>query len=78
MALMDGLEKPFAHAVATWVSAEMGGRKSGPPTGPVYAATCVFVHGGDAEVQPDWPAQGEHFSILMQPTEILPGGASTL
>jgi hypothetical protein len=73
--MIDDIEKPVAHAVVTWASAEMGGRKSGPPTAPVYAATCTFVHGGDAEIQPDWPAQGEHFSILIQRTETLPGGA---
>lgn len=41
----------------------------------VYAATSVFVHGGDADVQPGWPARADHLSILGQVTEMLPGGA---
>lgn len=28
------------------------------------AATAVFVHGQDEQIIPNWPAQGEHFSVL--------------
>lgn len=30
------------------------------------AATAVFVLGDDAEVVPDWPAGGEHFSVMLE------------
>jgi hypothetical protein len=73
--MIDDIEEPLAHAVVTWVSAEMGGRRSGPPAARVYAATSVFVQGGDAEVQPGWPLGADQFSILIQVTETLPGGA---
>ena len=69
------ISEPVAHAVVTWVPSEMGGRSSGPPGGPVYAATSVFVHGGDSEVQPGWPAGADHLSVLLQETGTLPGGA---
>jgi len=59
------LDEPVAIAKVTWRSAEDGGRRSGPPPGPFFAATAVFVHGGDAEVVPDWPAEGEHFSVML-------------
>jgi hypothetical protein len=73
--MIEDIREPLAHAVVTWVAPEMGGRKSGPPSSPVYAATSVFVRGGDAEVQPDWPLGVDQLSILIQMTETLPGGA---
>jgi hypothetical protein len=33
--------------------------------GSTMGATAVFALGGDAEVIPDWPAGGQHFSILL-------------
>lgn len=33
------------------------------PSGPSYFPTAVFVLGGEAEVVPEWPAAGEHFSL---------------
>jgi hypothetical protein len=75
VAVIEDLKEPLAHAVVTWVSPEMGGRRSGPPSGALYAATSVFVRGGDAEVQPGWPLGADQFSVLVQMTETLPGGA---
>lgn len=73
--MIDDIKEPLAQAVVTWVAPEMGGRRSGPPSGPVYAATSVFMHEGDAEVQADWPLGADQLSILVQMTETLPGGA---
>lgn len=76
VAMIEEITEPVANAVVTWVTPEMGGRSSGPPpSGPVYAATSVFVHGGDAEVQPGWPVGADQLSILVQATDTLPGGA---
>lgn len=50
-----------------------GGKLSGPPTGPTYAATAVAVLGGDAEIMPGWPASAPQFSVVFEfdlpPTE---------
>jgi hypothetical protein len=73
--MIEDIKEPLAYAVVTWVTPEMGGRSSGPPSGQVYAATSVFVHGGDAEVQPGWPVGADQLSVLLQETETLPGGA---
>jgi hypothetical protein len=43
-----------------------GGKLSGPPSGPVYAATAVAVLGGDADVLPGWPATAPQFSIVLE------------
>ena len=75
MAVIEDIKEPLAHAVVTWVPPERGGRGSGPPGAPVYAATSVFVDGGDAEVQPSWPVGADQLSILVQMMETLPGGA---
>jgi hypothetical protein len=48
-----------------WRSADEGGRRTWPPKGSTFAATAVFVHGGDQQVIPDWPGGGEHFSVLL-------------
>lgn len=73
--MIDDIAKPIAYGVVFWVTPEMGGRSSGPPHGPVYGATSVFVHGKDAEVQPEWPVGADQLSILLQATDVLPGGA---
>ncbi len=72
-AALDDILDPAARAAVTWVSADAGGRSSGPPTAPVYQATCVFVHGADAEVLPGWPTSADQLSILLQKAEVLPG-----
>ena len=43
-----------------------GGKLSGPPSGPVYAATAVAVMGNDAEVLPGWPASAPQFSVVLE------------
>ncbi len=57
--------EPIATALVRWRLAADGGRTSGPPPGPQYAASAVFVLGDDHEVTPDWPAGAEHFSVGM-------------
>jgi hypothetical protein len=57
-----------ATAVVRWLSADQGGRSSGPPTADVYAATTVFVLGGERETMPGWPATADQLSILIRPT----------
>jgi hypothetical protein len=54
----------MATALVRWFTEAEGGRPDLPP-GPTYAATAVFIHGDDAQVIPDWPANGEHFSVLL-------------
>lgn len=49
-----------------WRTVAEGGRASGPPPGPTYRPTVVFVLGEDAEVVPGWPATGEHFSVSIR------------
>ncbi len=68
---MKTIERPDAEAVVLWRSAADGGRRSGPPTAPVYMATAVFVRGDDREVHPGWPASADQLSILLQKTEAL-------
>ncbi|WP_322778632.1 hypothetical protein [Frankia sp. Cas4] len=68
---MEKIESPVAEGVVVWRTHEEGGRRSGPPTAPVYMATAVFVQGGDEEVQPGWPASADQLSILLQETERL-------
>ncbi len=75
MAMIQEISKPVAHAVVTWVPPEQGGRRSGPPTARVYAATCVFVMGDDHETQPGWPQGADQLSILLQEVGTLPHGA---
>jgi hypothetical protein len=66
VAVIEDIEDPLALATVEWVPAGSGGRASGPPTARVYAATAVFVQGGDAEVQPGWPASADQLSVLLQ------------
>jgi hypothetical protein len=73
--MIDQITEPIAYAVVKWILSEMGGRRSGPPTAPVYAATVVFVMGDDAEVLPGWPARAEKLSILLQEVESLCDGS---
>jgi hypothetical protein len=64
--MISNIEEPLALATVTWASVEEGGRRSGPPTAPVYAATAVFVLGNDADVEPGWPAAVNQISVLLQ------------
>ena len=66
MGMISEIDEPVAKAEVVWRTAEEGGRKVGPPTAPVYAATAVFVHGDDHEVQPEWPASAPQLSILLE------------
>jgi hypothetical protein len=75
VAVLRQIVEPVAVAVVRWLSLQQGGRRSGPPTAPVYAATCVFPIGGDREINPDWPRGAEHFSILLEEVERLPDDA---
>lgn len=60
------LERPLAVAAVTWLSAAEDGRRTGPPTAPVYASTCLFPLGGETETVPGWPVTGEMLSILLE------------
>lgn len=73
MVMRDRIERPVAHAVVSWLSAEQGGRRSGPPTAPVYMATAVFPLGGKRETQPGWPTTADPLlSVLL---EEIPGSS---
>lgn len=65
MALLE-IKRPVATANIRWLTASEGGRTSGPPTAPVYAATAAFCLGGEAETVPGWPASADQLSILVQ------------
>jgi hypothetical protein len=75
--MIQTITDPVAFAEVSWLTAEEGGRKSGPPTAPVYAATCVFPLGHDAEVQPGWPAAGDALSILLEAVNTAADGSGT-
>ena len=77
MAVITKIEQPMAIARVSWLSADEGGRRSGPPSAPVYAATCVFLLGDDAEVLPRWPASGDALSILLEAVETEDDGSGT-
>ncbi len=66
---MNRIESPMAIASVRWLTAQEGGRRSGPPTAPVYMATSVFVEGDEDEVQPGWPASADQLSILLEPVK---------
>jgi hypothetical protein len=72
--MMEKIEKPVAEALVRWRTTEEGGRRSGPPTAPVYMATAVFIRSNDTEVQPGWPASADQLSILLEETEQLHDG----
>jgi hypothetical protein len=74
--MREHIEQPIAYALVSWRSAEEGGRRSGPPTAPVYAATAVFPLGGEAATQPDWPATADPMlSVLLEEVPGPSGGA---
>jgi hypothetical protein len=73
--MIENLDTPAALALVRWLTPEQGGRASGPPTVPVYAANCSFPLGGEAETVPGWPATAEKFSLLLQKIEVAEGGA---
>ncbi|MEU1801682.1 hypothetical protein [Streptomyces sp. NPDC019937] len=71
---MNEIDSPQATAAIRWLTAEEGGRRTGPPTAPVYAATCIFKMGNDNEIHPNWPANAAQLSILIEKTNTLPDG----
>jgi hypothetical protein len=73
--MIEKIENPVATAYVTWLPASAGGRTSGPPTSPVYAANCTFPLGGERETVPGWPATAEKFSVFIQKIGDGPGGA---
>ena len=73
--MIKDITSPLAQAVVCWVTPDMGGRRSGPPAAPVYAATTVPVPEDDDGPQPGWPIGENQTSILIQRTATLPGGA---
>lgn len=70
--MRERIDEPMAEAVVTWRGAAEGGRRSGPPTAPVYAATAVFPQGEDEELRPGRPgrpATAEQVSVLLEKTD---------
>jgi hypothetical protein len=67
------IANPAAYASVSWLTPEDGGRRTGPPTAAVYASTCVFGLGGEAEVMPDWPESADQLSILLQEVSVEDG-----
>lgn len=63
---MESIGTPVASAYVTWLPTSDGGRVSGPPTAPVYAANCTFPLGGEPVLVPGWPATAEKFSVFIQ------------
>lgn len=68
---MIELKTPLAVVALRWVPESDGGRPSGPPTAPVYAATAAFCPG--ETVGPD----ADLMSVLLQRTASLPDGTET-
>lgn len=64
--MMTEIAEPMATGTVQWLTAEQGGRRSGPPTVPVYIANCTFPLGGEADLVPGWPATAEKFTLLLQ------------
>src|SRR5215213_7628186 len=73
MAVLE-IKNPMAIVHIRWLSADEGGRKTGPPSAPVYTATAVFRLGGESEVTPGWPATADQMSILVERAGALEGG----
>lgn len=57
---MRDVTDPVAVTRIRWMDDDLR-----PPAGSTVAATAVFVHGCDDQVIPNWPAGGEHFSVLL-------------
>lgn len=59
----DRSEDVLAHV--RWRAPDDGGRRVGPPPGPVYAATAVRVEGGEADA---WrtPVSAAHSSVKLE------------
>lgn len=68
--MIQDLTHALAYAAVSWLPPDQGGRRSGPPTDTVYAATCVFAQGDDASILPGWPSTADHLSILLQEVNI--------
>lgn len=68
--MINEITDPAAWADVRWRSAADGGRKSGPPTTPVYAANCTFPLGSEADLLPGWPATAEKYSLLLQRLQV--------
>jgi hypothetical protein len=67
------LKTPLAVVALRWVPESDGGRVSGPPTAPVYAATAAFCPDATTHVGPD----ADLMSVLLQRTASLPDGTET-
>ncbi|KHF45564.1 hypothetical protein MINT15_07810 [Saccharomonospora viridis] len=65
--MLENIENPLALATVTWLPPEQGGRRSGPPSAPVYASTTTFRTGDAVESEPGWPATDPRtVSVLLQ------------
>ncbi|MFC7265721.1 hypothetical protein [Streptomyces lutosisoli] len=68
---MIELTEPMATAAVRWLSEAEGGRRSGPPTAPVYAATAAFP---SPAVTSQDSVELELLSVLVQRIAALPDG----
>lgn len=77
--MLESLDDPLATATVTWLTAEEGGRRSGPPTAPVYTTTATFRTGDAVERAPGWPASDPRtLSVLLQRIETEPRPTETM
>lgn len=61
--MREHIDDPIAEAVIRWRTEEQGGRRSGPPTAPVYMATAVF------------PPGDQHMSVLIEQLDVREDGS---
>jgi hypothetical protein len=58
--------RAIKRAIIDWISSEEGGRRSGPPFGPDYAAPAKFMEHADAWLLGSW-------DLLVHQVELLGG-----
>lgn len=77
--MIEHLSDPVAVASVRWFPPEAGGRRSGPPTAHVYAATVAFRTGDPAEDDPAWPASDPRvLSILLRRADSVPSTSESM
>lgn len=64
--MIDHLKAPAAWARLEWLTESEGGRRTAPPTAPVYSSTCAFPLEGEPEVIPGWSENREDFSAMIE------------
>lgn len=62
---MGGIALTVFSGKIRFFSAEEGGRRTGPPSGPRYWATAVKMLGDDVSRPENWPWSGGQFSVIL-------------